>query len=324
MVGCDQGSVDRLCGVAERVLADDPNEVDNEVLDKLIRHAHISMASKGVNNLAWRRFYTEACILRALAALIRFRPSTNSALAIDAIGWLDHAIVVSGAPGEGRLEFVYDLIERVQAECLPARSYSVVHPDTVTPCTSPELDSASQPVLRLTTEPSISAFIQDISQRPFVLSGFVRDWPALNERPWYSAEYLRFIAGPGRVVPVEVGKDYRDEDWTQQIMPWDNFLDALSLSGNQQGKEERPLLYLAQHDLLKQFPRLRDDIIVPDYVYASLAPPAEFPDYKPPQNDDQLVINAWLGPAGTISPAHTVRLLVLPIPLQYVNTDWFM
>ncbi|KAG5646695.1 hypothetical protein DXG03_002685 [Asterophora parasitica] len=48
----------------------------------------------------------------------------------------------------------------------------------------------------------------------------------------------------------------------------------------------------------------RTDIIVPDYVYASMQPP-DFTAYKPPGNNERLLINMWLGPKGTISPAHT-------------------
>ncbi|KAI6007847.1 hypothetical protein EDC04DRAFT_2781048, partial [Pisolithus marmoratus] len=56
-----------------------------------------------------------------------------------------------------------------------------------------------------------------------------------------------------------------------------------------------------------QFPILREDITVPDYVYMSPGPPVSYPNYRPPSNEDQLVINVWFGPKGTISPAHTVN-----------------
>ena len=39
-------------------------------------------------------------------------------------------------------------------------------------------------------------------------------------------------------------------------------------------------------------------------------PPEDFPQYVPPANDERLVLNAWLGPAGTVSPAHTVSSVV--------------
>lgn len=79
-----------------------------------------------------------------------------------------------------------------------------------------------------------------------------------------------------------------------------------SYGAAESGKGDASVLYLAQHNLLSQFPSLRDDIVVPDYVYSCPPAPPDYPDYRPPGNDDQLVVNAWLGPKGTISPAHTV------------------
>lgn len=119
------------------------------------------------------------------------------------------------------------------------------------------------------------------------------------------------------MVPVEVGSDYRAEDWNQKMLPWEDFLQGIGLTlgsyeneggelGSQSDTSGKEVLYLAQHTLLTQFPALRSDIIVPDYVYSSPPPPSTFPTYRPPGNDDQLVINAWLGPKGTLSPAHTV------------------
>jgi len=150
-------------------------------------------------------------------------------------------------------------------------------------------------------------FQKTASKSPFILRGYVCHWPAMQEHPWASTSYLHSIAGPGRVVPIEVGSDYRNDDWTQSMMAWDDFLAALSPQGRT-GQSAHDVLYLAQHDLMKQFPALRADIMIPDYIYAALECPADFPGYKPPGNDEQLVINAWLGPGGTISPAHTVSI----------------
>ena len=69
-------------------------------------------------------------------------------------------------------------------------------------------------------------------------------------------------------------------------------------------------MYHAQHDLFKQFSALRDDVIVPDYVYASPPPPDYYVNYRPPATEDGYIVNAWLGPAGTVSPAHTVCAIV--------------
>jgi len=66
-------------------------------------------------------------------------------------------------------------------------------------------------------------------------------------------------------------------------------------------------LYLAQHDLINQFPELRSDIIIPDYVYALAPAPSWFPDYKPPRVEGEYIVNNWIGPKGSITPAHKVQ-----------------
>ncbi|KAF5387104.1 hypothetical protein D9615_001619 [Tricholomella constricta] len=142
------------------------------------------------------------------------------------------------------------------------------------------------------------------------------------EHPWRSAAYLRSVAGPGRIVPVEVGEDYRAHEWTQELIDWEAFLASLHLADQPPPPPQRAnIFYLAQHNLIQQFPSLRADIVVPDYVYASMDPP-EFTSYKPPGNDEQLVINMWLGPGGTISPAHTDPYYNLFVQVVGHKTVW--
>ncbi|KAG8769121.1 hypothetical protein FRC20_004502 [Serendipita sp. 405] len=50
------------------------------------------------------------------------------------------------------------------------------------------------------------------------------------------------------------------------------------------------------------FPRLHNDIVIPDIVYYS--PPCADIAYFPPGNEDSVVLNAWLGPGGTVSSAN--------------------
>jgi lysine-specific demethylase 8 len=149
--------------------------------------------------------------------------------------------------------------------------------------------------------PPLSVFRRELLDKPFILTGFASDWPAMIDHPWHSIDYLRSVAGRGRVVPVEVGKDYRTDDWTQRMMPWDDFLDVL-----EDPTRSQTVLYMAQHNLLSQFPALREDILIPDYVFSAPQAPATYPFYRPPNNEEELSLNAWLGPGGTISPAHTV------------------
>ncbi|RDX52727.1 Clavaminate synthase-like protein [Lentinus brumalis] len=266
-------------------------------------------AAAAAKSRGWRRTYTDACLLLAFSDILNFSTSGDRALAYSAVSRLDHAIVIAGVPGEGRMDLVLDLIAGIQSECLdspagyPHDSLPDTAPHRPAGTTVASLPSAMRDVPRFDKPPSLSSFIARFSQQPFVLPGFLSDWPALNEHPWSSLDYLRTVAGPGRVVPVEVGSDYRRDDWTQQMMPWDEFLS--SLRAQPAGESARPVLYLAQHSLFNQFPALKDDIFVPDYVYSDLDPPNNYPQYVPPANEERLVLNAWLGPGGTVSPPHT-------------------
>jgi lysine-specific demethylase 8 len=222
--------------------------------------------------------------------------SPNDKVALDAIARLDRAIVIAGAPG--KLAIILDLIQKIQMQYLPSGSTPEVlqlsHSSSIKLVLAAKIS-----VPRFEDPPSFTSFQYNHAYRPFILSGYVDDWPARNEHSWSSLQYLSSVAGRGRVVPVEVGSDYRANDWTQKMMDWHEFLDSLN-------SQAHPVLYLAQHSLFLQFPALREDIVVPDYVYSTPDHSEDFPGYRPPGNDEQLVINAWLGPKGTISPAHTV------------------
>ena len=135
-----------------------------------------------------------------------------------------------------------------------------------------------------------------------LLAYLISIYPSTTFNPTPEKGFLPPVLG---IVPVEVGNDYRNDDWTQQIMAFDTFLDALADFAHGNAKDA-PLLYLAQHSMFMQFPALRDDIIIPDYLYASPPIPENYSQYQPPHTEEQLVLNAWLGPGGTISPAHTV------------------
>ncbi|KAH9923908.1 uncharacterized protein BXZ73DRAFT_6505, partial [Epithele typhae] len=274
--------------------------------------------TRNAEGRAWRRCYTDASVILAYADVLDCSSGGDTKFALSAISYLDHAIVIAGAPGDGRMDCIQTLIKRIQSDCLrytapPSSSWSSDAPRAAPPPVPP-LSSAAQAVLRLPKPPSLATFGSRFSQRPFVLPGFLRDtgWPALDSRPWRSRAYLGAVAGPGRVVPIEVGNDYRADEWTQKMMPWDAFLGALQLDGDREGTDMdanvgtgAEVLYLAQHNLFAQFPALLDDVVVPDYVYADMEPPKDCPQYMPPANDEQLILNAWLGPKGAVSPAHT-------------------
>lgn len=226
----------------------------------------------------WRRLYTDAIVLRCLNILIEnseqragdpSSPKEDSSKA-DSTTWeqairlLDQAIVLAGAPGERRLELVLSCISYIQYWHLP---YQV---SESSPFGAPERPTgpvlATSPVPAIDPAPPVSAFSR-LAQRPFVLPGFAATWPAIS--CWTSREYLRSSGGRGRIVPIERGGDYRTDDWSVDLMPWDEFLESIKWGENAQTREsdEEHKVYLAQHSLFTQFPKLRADIEVPDYVY---------------------------------------------------------
>lgn len=289
-------------------------------LDTLIELSHNEMKRAYTRHQPteeWRRVYTDACLLRTLAEILGTTQDgpLQESLSDACIARLDAAIIIAGPCGEGRLELTHEAITRIQSHTSWTRR-SVVMPtfgkENGLPRNVTLPRSFIRPIPRIDSNslPSLSAFASTYFMEPFILSGYALDWPAMQEHPWRSLEYLEKVAGPGRVVPVEVGSDYRADDWSQALMKWEAFLTALGTSRDELEKDQsqKPVLYLAQHNLFTQFPALREDIIVPDYVYAVPDAPKEYREYRPPANDEQLVINAWLGPAGTISPAHTVSV----------------
>lgn len=62
-------------------------------------------------------------------------------------------------------------------------------------------------------------------------------------------------------------------------------------SGSPGGSQRVGLGYLAQHPLLEQIPALRRDVLAPDYCALG--------------DGEVQAVNAWIGPQGTVSPAHT-------------------
>ncbi|XP_017796883.1 PREDICTED: lysine-specific demethylase 8-like [Habropoda laboriosa] len=135
-------------------------------------------------------------------------------------------------------------------------------------------------------EPSMELFYKQIfmPKVPAILKGCIDHWKALNH--WKNLNYLIKVAG-NRTVPIEIGSRYTDEDWTQQLLTFSEFLQKYVLTKNDQ------IGYLAQHQLFDQIPELKDDFTVPEYCNFTDNDDVEQPD-----------INVWFGPSGTISPLH--------------------
>ena len=141
--------------------------------------------------------------------------------------------------------------------------------------------------------PSLNIFLEKHmnAQRPCIITGGMDHWPALRE--WKDLGQIRAICGK-RTVPVEIGKTYLSDKWTQELMTINEFLDRYVATELKPGC---PIGYLAQHEIFSQVPELRAAIMTPDFC-ALLRPDEEHEATGEP------VLNAWLGPGGTVSPLH--------------------
>ncbi|KAK0474956.1 hypothetical protein IW261DRAFT_1497956 [Armillaria novae-zelandiae] len=306
-LNCGQEHFERLFSVARAICTGTSHSQVLDGLEDVIRISYDRM-SKGQSGW-WRKMHTDASILQASTLL-------NQSTYLQAIEVLDRAIIVSGAMD--RLDLIHALIQDAQSEfASPANERELPAPSCRLPIPKP-LSSALLDVPSLPFLPSLPSFRSQFSFSPFILRGYASDWPALTNHPWRSMQYLRTVAGPGRVVPVEVGKDYRNDDWTQRLMPWDQLLASLEFDDQTRAHVPDEMLYLAQHNLFMQFPGLRTDVVVPDYVYSG----ASAPNYAPPGNDEQLVLNTWLGPGGTVSPAHTDPYFNFYVQIVGSKTVW--
>ncbi|KAJ5676664.1 JmjC domain protein [Penicillium maclennaniae] len=203
---------------------------------------------------------------------------------------LDKALIISGAPmREFTIESLLlslqeatnwedelkdDLIERDQPSTKRRRFISPMFPPNALP--DPRLQYPVPRVQEQSFE-NMEKHIQE-TRAPLVIENAVSHWPAMSTRPWASRDYwYKRTFGGRRLVPVEIGRDYTDSEWGQQMMQFKDFVDHYvwqddSFSGSDEEDNigvTRPTGYLAQHDLLAQIPALRKDIAIPEACFIS-------------------------------------------------------
>ncbi|RDW91854.1 hypothetical protein BP5796_01248 [Coleophoma crateriformis] len=264
-----------------------------------------------------------------------------SAVVLDQlVSILDMALIMAGSPEaeESRvfMTTTLQLLQQIEAEKENSSSSEPVSKRQRIGSTSsgatnqfPQSPSyvlpVSHPISRI-DQPSFEKFehymsnpnSDDLGPEPLIMMHAIENWPARNERPWNQPSYLMSkTIGGRRLVPIETGRSYTDDGWGQKIITFKSFIEEYILldpnniapENHAQAPDNLTTGYLAQHDLFAQIPSLRNDIAIPDYCFTSPPPPHHTSPLAPKHSQlpilDEPILNAWFGPACTISPLHT-------------------
>jgi lysine-specific demethylase 8 len=277
----------------------------------------------------------------------------------DMVKIMDHAVILSGAPGQTRgrawIGRALSLLEECVAQVTTTgdKDDRTHHDGSAAPPKRAKANALSSPWDACppfsTHEPftppvknaitrcgctSVVPFQNYLGKsakggkgsQPLAIPGLIDDWPARTTNPWCKPAYLLSRTfGGRRLVPIELGRSYVDDDWGQQLLPFRDFLSeyvdpSSSAPTSASSPKKKDMGYLAQHDLLAQIPSLRADVRIPDLCYTVPAPSpfnrAEVEELDEPK------LNAWFGPPGTITPLHTDpyhNLLVQVVGRKYVR-----
>lgn len=255
----------------------------------------------------------DAGVLKALCLLGQEDVQLTLDCARRIICVLDTVVIISGAPGPHRRQVALETIQGLQDWISQQHdTTSDINLGSFTSDLDDPVISPDHSVPRLPAVPSFVDFVTKIttSETPFIIpKGAIDHWPALKR--WQSVSYFISVAGD-RMVPVEIGSKYTDQDWQQKLMRFEDFLRTWILSN-----DDRPTAYLAQHDLFHQIPRLANDIVIPDYCFCEPEPSELYPNPPP-----DVIQNAWFGPKGTVSPLHHDpyhNVLAQPVGRKYIR-----
>lgn len=148
----------------------------------------------------------------------------------------------------------------------------------------PTIDLGKQVPIKLNLDPFLFKRSYLDEQKPVLIRNAINDWPALHK---WTLQHLLDTCG-ARLVPIELGHKYTDDDWGQRVMSFRHFI-AEHLCRSRDCTE--PIGYCAQFELFDRIIELADDFRQPDYCAVS-------------DSSNEVHVNAWFGPAGTVSPLH--------------------
>ena len=299
----------------------------------LIKFAHSKIHSYQFRHVpaCWGRLFTDASVLEAARIIQDAITAANKGLANkerkgvkldggqqkddwvqETTRLLDMALIITGAPERRELiEILFATLEAWLEDKQtgpPRKRRRKEEGEYFT--TNASIPAIRHPIPKVAV-PSMENFEKHLlCAQPLVITDALTHWPAFSSRLWRSPSYLlKRTLGGRRLIPVEIGRSYTDEGWGQSIITFEAFMDRYMLSWptSNKGKTD-DIAYLAQYDLFVQIPSLRKDISVPDYCY--IDPPAiasqNSSSSKPTQEKlEEPLLNAWFGPAGTVSPLHT-------------------
>lgn len=278
----------------------------------------------------WRQIYTDAYILTTFHDILRSLakgPWIAEEILDEIVEKLDRAIITAGGAGvlgSSWIEKTLSLLERLSSEdsaeppLKRAKVNSTIFSNNE-PYGRPEISRACPRHKGWSLDTFEKYMNGTTNPRPIIFTDLAHSWPALTNHPWKSPEYLLSKTFNGRrLVPVEIGRSYVDPNWGQELIPFKTLLSKY-ISTTETNHQSTG--YLAQHDLFQQIPSLRNDISVPDFCWSNV-PLHPTDTSKNKTQLDMPQVNAWFGPARTITPLHTDayhNLLVQVVGTKYVR-----